>query len=82
MTTYRPINCSFYDILEANATLKKTIRVVFLTTDGQQTETQGRIVNLFTKNKEEFVALSDGNLIRLDQLISVDGQQLEGFCEI
>ncbi len=36
--------------------------------------------NLMTKNKEEFMELSDGRIIRLDALISVDGKEFGRYC--
>lgn len=74
--TYTPINCSFYDRLEAWATLRTELELSYYSTDGEQQQTSGRIVNLFTLEKEEFLELYNGITLRLDRLISVNGIQL------
>jgi Rho-binding antiterminator len=79
---YTPIDCNFYDILEASAVLKKVVVIEFMNDlENIQTTTQ-RIVDLFIKNKIEFMKLENGLEIRLDYLKSVDGKVLSGFCGI
>lgn len=77
---YQPISCDFYDILEESATLKKRSIIHFYNTDWQEEQIVSRITNLFTKEKEEFVELENGEIIRLDHLISVDGKELTKAC--
>lgn len=79
-TDYRPINCSYYDELEAIATLRKRVAVIYEGKQGQQKLEAVGIVNLYTKNKEEFVVLTNGQTIRLDHLISVDGKPVIKAC--
>ena len=81
METYKPINCNYYDILEATAVKRKVVTIVFRTNETIET-TETKILDLFTKNKEEFMVLENNLTIRLDRLISVDGEILEGFCKI
>jgi len=77
---YQPISCSFYDILEESATLKKRSIIHFYNTNWQEEQIVSRITNLFTKKKEEFMELESGKTIRLDRLISVDGKLLLKAC--
>ncbi|MEM6697006.1 MAG: hypothetical protein AAF806_18860 [Bacteroidota bacterium] len=77
---YQPISCSFYDILEESATLRKKSIIYFYNTDWQEKQIVSRIINLFTKEKEEFMELENGEVIRLDHLISVDGKSLPKAC--
>ncbi|MEL6942080.1 MAG: hypothetical protein AAFO82_05375 [Bacteroidota bacterium] len=77
---YQPISCDFYDLLEESVTLKKKSIIHFYNTDYQEEQIVSRIINLFTKQKEEFLELENGQLIRLDQLISVDGKLLSKVC--
>ncbi|MEM8525015.1 MAG: hypothetical protein AAGG68_10245 [Bacteroidota bacterium] len=77
---YQPISCDFYDVLEASATLKKKSIIYFYNIDWQEQQIVSRIKNLFTKEKEEFVELASGEIIRLDHLISVDGKVLSKVC--
>lgn len=74
MTDYHPINCSYYDELEAIATLKKVVTIVYLDEQGEQVDATTRITNLFTRNKEEFMVLENGIQFRLDRLVSADGK--------
>lgn len=77
--TYQPIDCNFYDILEAYATLRKVLEIVYVEESGTQKTVNTRIIDLFTKNKEEFMVLENGITFRLDYLVSVDGKLLSGM---
>ncbi|WP_367390957.1 hypothetical protein [Lewinella sp. LCG006] len=74
MTDYQPINCSYYDELEAMATLKKVIPIVYRNDRGEEVLIATRITNLYTRNKEEFMVLENGLEFRLDRLVSADGK--------
>lgn len=73
--TYKPINCEFHDKLLDKATLKKACEITYNATEGQKT-TIDIIVDVYTKNKAEYMQLSQGLIIRLDHIISVDGDVL------
>lgn len=77
---YQPISCNFYDILEAAATLKKECIIKIINTDNQEEQIVSRITNLFTREKGEFMELENGRIIRLDQLVMVDGEILKNYC--
>jgi len=77
---YQPISCNFYDILEAAATLKKECIIKMINADNQEEQIVSRIKNLFTKEKKEFMELENGRIIRLDQLVMVDGEILKNYC--
>ncbi|WP_020534664.1 hypothetical protein [Lewinella cohaerens] len=74
MTNYIPINCSYYDELEAIATLKKVVTIVYSDEQGEEVSTVTRIINLYTRSKEEFMVLENGMQFRLDRLVSADGK--------
>jgi len=74
---YLPIDCNFYDELEALATLKKKSEVVYKNSIGVQVKTEGVIKTFFTINKEEFLELENSLVIRLDKLIRVNGKTLQ-----
>ncbi|MEZ5042602.1 MAG: hypothetical protein R2828_22080 [Saprospiraceae bacterium] len=78
--TYQPISCSYYDHLEALATLRKKVTIHYLNSAGVATSIQAIIKDFFVKDKVEFMVLDDGTTIRLDQLIDVDGQVLSSYC--
>ncbi len=73
MKTYTPIDCNYYDRLEALATMARVARIEYRT-DSDDTETvDDIIVNVFSRNGAEYISLKSGLEIRLDYLIAVDG---------
>ena len=70
---YKPIDCSLHDRLESAATLRHPVRIIYRDADGEQHQTEDRIVDVFAKDGQEFAKTADGTLIRLDHLVSVDG---------
>ena len=76
---YSPIDCNFYDRLEAAATLKKDVVLEFR--QGQKIETRHTIIKtIMLKDKIEWLVLSDGAEIRLDRIYSLDGVKLASYC--
>ena len=76
---YVPISCSFYDYLEEAATLKKNAAIVY-SQQGELIEIEARIKTLFIKDKVEYMELDNGQSVRLDQLVSFNGQLLPTSC--
>ena len=65
---YAPIDCNLYDRYEAAATLKQRVRLVL--TDG--THAEGLIVDLFHRDKAEWLRLDSDMEIRLDQIAKIE----------
>lgn len=82
MNNYQPIRCDFYDILEALATRRAKITVEFMDAAQLTIAEDVVITDLQTRNKEEFVYLDNGQVIRLDHLVKVNGIELPGVCGI
>ncbi|MEO0340938.1 MAG: hypothetical protein AAF242_17220 [Bacteroidota bacterium] len=80
MSKYVPINCNYYDELEAIATLRKKVEVEYYEQDQPTTIQNVMIKDLYTKNKEEFVVFDNGLILRLDYLIKVDGKPVILAC--
>jgi Rho-binding antiterminator len=80
MESYIPINCDFYDELEALATLKKPAEIVFITENEGKLTVKGVITDLFIRDKVEFMSLDNGLEIRLDKLLSVNGKEPNTYC--
>ncbi len=74
MSAYIPINCSYYDELEAAATQRRTVTIVYRDAQEQEQEVATRIKDLYARNKEEFMVLENGLEFRLDRLVSIDGK--------
>ncbi len=72
--TYKPLSCSLYDRLETLSTLAKKCEISFIGPDGENLTSIGKIVDLRAVKGEEFLFLEDGTKIRLDKIISTDGQ--------
>ena len=80
MNQYKVINCSFHDELEALAILRQMCKIIYQTEDDTILEVDSQIVDVYAANQEEFIKLKDGNKIRLDHLISVNGKSIQFAC--
>ena len=79
MEEYKPVNCDFYDELEALATLKKKSDIIFTADNGGKSVIQGRITDLYTRDHVEYMKLDNGLEIRLDSIIQIAGKKPEDF---
>jgi len=52
--------------------MKKMEVEIHFKMEGKRGNFRGRILNLETKNKEEFAILSDGSKLRLDKIESIN----------
>ena len=70
---YQPIDCSFHDVLLDRITRKKEVHIVYsAASQGQVKDKHILLEDVFTKHKQEFLKMADGEIIRLDQIVSVD----------
>ncbi len=77
---YQPINCDYYDRLEAWATMRTISTIVFYDEKGNQQEVSARIEDVYALNKIEYMRMDNGLVIRLDSLISVNNVPLPNHC--
>lgn len=77
---YQPIDCDYYDRLEAWATMHTICLLIFRDETGVEQEVSARIENIYALNKVEYLRMDNGLVIRLDQLLSVNGTPLPGVC--
>ncbi|AXH16253.1 hypothetical protein CP985_12525 [Malaciobacter mytili LMG 24559] len=68
---YIPINCHFYDELEALAIKKIKAKILYLEKN-KELEVENFIIDFKNLNKEEFLVLSSGQYIRLDKIIKIN----------
>lgn len=79
--SYQPINCSFYDELEARATTGRPCTLTYRTQPDTPPSTyHGIIRDLFIQDKVEYLRLADGFELRLDNLLAVDDKELRNYC--
>lgn len=84
-TQYTPISCEFHDRLEDLATLRKQTSIRYLDDEHEPQQRNAIITDVYTQNRAEYVSLSSGEIVRLDQLVEVDGYELASFpahCEL
>lgn len=77
--SYQPISCNFYDELEALATLRRSCLIVYRGPENIQ-ELQAVIKDFYIEEGAEYLKLDNGQSIRLDLLLSVDGKELKEYC--
>lgn len=71
-TPYRPINCNFYDQLEAWSVQKQQLTLVYLNEKREEQTIEGLLIkNLQTKKGAEYAHFSNELILRLDQIISL-----------
>ena len=76
---YKTISCSFYDLLLEKATLKENVKLVYNTKGENETSTHAVIIDVYTKDKEEFLKLDSELIIRLDFVLSINDQHVDDF---
>ncbi|MFK8164677.1 MAG: hypothetical protein AB8H12_19680 [Lewinella sp.] len=79
-TNYQPIDCNFYDNFEAAIVTRRIVELVYLDPFGKETTAAIRLKDLKTKLTEEFVQLESGEWLRLDRIVSVDGEAAGASC--
>lgn len=77
---YKPIDCGYYDRLEAWATTNTVNRIIFRDEDEKEQEVTARIVDVYALNKVEYMRLDNNLVVRLDRLVSVNGIPLPDHC--
>jgi Rho-binding antiterminator len=76
---YHPISCEFHDLLEVNATVRKPARIRFRDGEGAVQLRNAVITDVFARDGAEFLSMSTGEILRLDQLLEVDDTRLADF---
>jgi len=76
---YQPINCEFHDLLESHATLRKPVRIGIRNETGLTEYRTASITDLYAQNGAEYMSMSTGETVRLDQIEEIDGTKLSAF---
>jgi len=77
---YTPIACALYDELELRALRKKIIKLTFQNDKNDNEIIECIIADLFSKDKIEFLKTNDGRIIRLDDVLELDGIIFNKSC--
>lgn len=77
---YQPISCDYYDELEIVAMHQSIAKIIFRNEAGEETTISTKIKTLQTRNSEEFLILANGDEIRLDKLVSMNGKVIKNYC--
>jgi Rho-binding antiterminator len=81
MSNYQPVNCEFHDVIEACATLRKPVTILVENTDGTQRAVHAIISDVFARDGVEYLKTRCEELIRLDELLAVDGHEIRNFVQ-
>jgi Rho-binding antiterminator len=76
---YIPISCEFHDRLEDLATLRRLTRIRYRDSEGVLQQRDATIADVYSRAGAEYVSLSSGETLRLDQLVEVDGEKLSDY---
>jgi Rho-binding antiterminator len=79
-TNYQPIDCNFYDNFEAAIVTRRVVDLVYLDPFGEAVTAATGLKDLKTKLTEEFIQLESGEWLRLDRIVSVDGNLAGVSC--
>ena len=80
-TDYAPIDCHFYDQLEAAATQRRRVALQYFNDLRQLCLESGVIDTFFIRDKAEFLRLKSGEEIRLDYLIRLDDTPAPAYAD-
>ena len=83
-STYKAVDCSFHDLIEAAIVLRTVGPITFISSEGIEEQREAIIIlDWVNKNKEELMILSDGTDIRMDKITSFMGKAvIDGSCAI
>lgn len=68
---YLPVSCRFYDQLEAWATMKTNLDIIYQNIPGESLLISGQIKDLYTREKCEYLMMESGIEIQLDLIDKV-----------
>jgi len=78
---YLPIDCGFYDTLEAAATQRRRVALQYFNDLRQLCLGSDVIDTFFLRDKVEFLRLKSGEEIRLDHIIRLDDTPAPAYAD-
>ncbi len=80
--SYIPIACDYVDYIEILAIRRTPVTIAYLERGEEILVEDDRIITWETKSKEEFLITKSGLKIRMDFIISINGQKPGDQCSI
>lgn len=77
---YKPIACGLYDELELRALRKSKVELSYNDSKNYVQTIEGTIADIFSKDNVEYLKTDRGLLIRLDDIIELDGILFNKQC--
>jgi len=76
---YIPISCVYYDLIEHYAVRKEVVHIIIQSEKGPE-EFHSRILDTRVKEKVEYMLIETPAMsIRMDQIVSLNGEKLSDF---
>jgi Rho-binding antiterminator len=79
-TNYQPIDCNFYDNFEAAIVQRRSVKIKYRGLGESPLRIETRLLDTKTDKTEEYVQFRNGDWLRLDRVISVDGLAAGESC--
>lgn len=76
---YRPINCEFHDAIESYATRREPVDIVVEDPAENRRIIRTVVVDVYSRNGEEFLLTDAGERIRLDKVKSIGSYDVATF---
>lgn len=77
---YKPIDCNYYDKIEAWATLNTPCTILYWHENEKKCFENVLINTIYTSNHEEFLVLDTDIHIRLDFIIAINHDYIDSSC--
>jgi len=76
---YHPISCDYHDLLESFAMARASAQVCFRDAEGAVQCRSAAITDVFARDGSEYLLMSTGETVRLDQLLAVNDFKLSDY---
>ena len=71
---YIPVSCDFHDEMLSMATKKEAIKIHVFNDEGTLDSFSGTVMDVYTKDGEEFLVIGNSDPVRLDKIIVYNGK--------
>ena len=78
MDGYTPIDCNYYDKIEETIVFRKEVLLEYVGEQGESIQLTTKIKDTLAVSGEEFIVLPDGEKIRMDRIVQIDGDERPG----